>query len=341
MPDPNRQDHGAMTILVTGAGGFLGSHMVDRLLADGHRVIGLDNFATGRPANLEHLTNHERFTLLDQDVREPIRVREHLDGIMNLASPASPPAYQARPIETLGVGSLGTQNVLNAALEHDARLLHASTSEVYGDPEEHPQSETYWGRVNPIGERSMYDEAKRFAESLIVAHQRAHGVSARIARIFNTYGPRMAPDDGRVITNFSTQALANEPITVYGTGRQTRSFCYVDDMIEGLVLLFHSEEEWPVNLGNPTEHTIMDVAHLIIEVAESRSTVVRHPLPGDDPRVRCPDIGKAQSVLGWMPKTRLREGIRKTLESLTAKEAVGGGEAQKVRLTHPTAADNA
>lgn len=302
-----------MRVLVTGAAGFLGSHLVDRLLAEGATVVGLDNFVTGSRVNLAHLAGEPRFTLLERDVVQPFEVGGPLDGIFHLASPASPVDYLRLPVETLLVGSIGTLRVLELARTTGARFLLASTSEVYGDPEEHPQRESYWGHVNPIGPRSVYDEAKRFGEALTMAFHRSRGVEVRIARIFNTYGPRMRFEDGRVVSNFLVQALRGEPLTVYGDGRQTRSFCYVDDLIDGLVRLFRSDRTEPTNLGNPVEFTVRELADLVIAETGSAAGVVVAPLPADDPRQRQPDISAARAALGWEPRVPLADGLRRTL----------------------------
>jgi len=302
-----------MRALVTGGGGFLGSHLVDRFLADGHEVVGVDNFLTGRPENIAHLDGHAGFTFVRHDVCQPLAVGGAVDGVLHLASPASPVDYQAFPIETLDVGSAGTGNMLELARQHGARFFLASTSEVYGDPEVHPQPESYWGHVNPIGLRSMYDEAKRFAEALTMAYHRSRGVDTRIVRIFNTYGPRMRARDGRVVSNFIVQALAGEALTVYGEGRQTRSFCYVSDEVDGLYRLFLSDRTEPTNVGNPGEFTILELAELVLEITGSSSPIVHRPLPSDDPRQRRPVIDVARDVLGWEPKVQLREGLARTV----------------------------
>ena len=299
--------------LVTGAAGFLGSHLTDRLLGEGYTVLGVDNLSTGDPANLRHLKNEPRFTFEKRDIChsfDPGRV----DYVFNLASPASPPEYMRLAIETLRVGSVGTETALEVATKHGAGFLHASTSECYGDPLEHPQPETYWGNVNPTGPRSVYDEAKRFSEALTMAYHRYRGVNTHLVRIFNTYGPRLHPSDGRVISNLMVQALRNEPLTIYGDGRQTRSFCYVSDLIEGILRLSRSDEHLPVNIGNPTEFTILECAQLILEVTGSRSETRFEPLPQDDPTRRKPDIGKAWGILGWEPKVSLREGLQLSLD---------------------------
>jgi dTDP-glucose 4,6-dehydratase len=302
-----------MTLLVTGAAGFLGSHLVDRLLRDGHQVVGMDNFITGNRQNLAHLEGDARFRLITHNVSTYIAFHEPLDGVLHFASPASPIDYLELPIQTLKVGSLGTHNSLGLALARRARFLLASTSEVYGDPLEHPQRETYWGHVNPIGPRGVYDEAKRFAEAMTMAYHRHHGVDTRIVRIFNTYGPRMRPRDGRVVSNFIVQALRGDPLTVYGDGTQSRSFCYVDDLIDGIVRLYERGGHDPTNVGNPIEFTMLELAELVLKLTGSRSTIVHKPLPTDDPRQRQPDITKARTELGWEPAVPLEEGLRRTI----------------------------
>jgi dTDP-glucose 4,6-dehydratase len=297
-----------MRILVTGAAGFLGSHLTELLLADGHTVIGVDNLATGRLANLEHLQGEPRFSLLERDICQPFEPGQ-VDAIYNLASPASPSDYMRLGVETLRVGAYGVFNTLDIARRYRALYLHASTSECYGDPEIHPQPESYWGNVNPIGPRSVYDEAKRFAEATVMAHHRYRGVNTRMARIFNTYGPRLQPSDGRVISNFLMQALRGEDLTIYGDGSQTRSFCYVTDLIDGIVRLAASDEHEPVNIGNPEEWTIADCAREVVAVTGSKSKVRNLALPVDDPARRRPDITRACTVLGWEPKVQLREGL--------------------------------
>ena len=302
-----------MRILITGAAGFLGSHLVDRFLSEGYRVLGVDNYVTGSAQNLAHLEGEERFSFLEHDVSTPLFLRGDVDGILHFASPASPADYLDLPIQTLKVGSLGTHNMLGLARAKGARFLLASTSEVYGDPKVHPQPETYWGHVNPVGPRGVYDEAKRFAEAMAMAYHRTHGIETRIARIFNTFGPRMRPSDGRVVSNFIVQALRGEPLTVYGDGSQTRSFCYVDDLMEGIFRLYRSDEVDPVNLGNPREFTVEALARCILDETGSRSEVERCPLPEDDPKVRCPDISKAREVLDWEPRVEVEEGVRRTV----------------------------
>jgi len=302
-----------MRVLITGAAGFLGSHLCDRFLADGHDVIGMDNFITGRPENLAHLAGHPRFHFVQHDVTNFIFVDGPLDGVLHFASPASPRDYLEIPIQTLKVGSLGTHKALGLAKAKGARFLIASTSEVYGDPAVHPQPETYWGNVNPVGPRGCYDEAKRFAEAITMAYHRFHGVDTRIVRIFNTYGPRMRPRDGRVVSNLIVQALRGEPLTLYGDGSQTRSFCYVDDLVDGITRLFHSGETMPVNIGNPVEFTVRQLAELVREMTGTASAIVTEPLPQDDPKVRQPDIARARALLGWEPKVPLRDGLARTI----------------------------
>lgn len=300
-------------ILITGAAGFLGSHLVDRLLNEGGAVIGVDNLSTGKRGNLRHLDNDPRFEFLEHDICEPFDPGP-VEYVFNMASPASPPDYLKRGIETLRVGSMGTECSLKIAEKYGAPFFHASTSECYGDPLEHPQTETYWGNVNPVGPRSVYDEAKRYAEALTMAYHRQRGIKTHLVRIFNTYGPRLRPADGRVISNFMIQALRGEPLTVFGKGTQTRSFCYVDDLIEGIVRLAQSQEAAPVNIGNPGEFTILDCAKMILEVTGSSSELTFEPLPQDDPIRRCPNIAKAKRLLHWEPKTSLREGLLLSLE---------------------------
>ena len=301
------------TALITGGAGFIGSHLCEFLLGKGFRVICLDNFITGDKNNIKHLRNNKNFLLMEHNVSEHIKIDGPVDYVLHFASPASPVDYQKIPIQTLKAGSLGTHNTLGLALAKKAKYVLASTSEVYGDPEVNPQPESYWGNVNPVGPRGCYDEAKRFAEALVMAYHRIHNVDIRIVRIFNTYGPRMRKDDGRVVPNFITQALQNEPITVYGDGNQTRSFCYVSDLVEGIYELMISGINEPVNLGNPEDHTILEFAEIIKKLAKSKSKIVFKKLPVDDPHVRCPDIGKAKKELGWEPKTGLKEGISKTI----------------------------
>jgi dTDP-glucose 4,6-dehydratase len=319
-----------MRVLITGAAGFLGSHLVDRFLEEGHEVVGLDNFVTGSWANLEHLADHPRFTFVEHDISNPIVFAEHLEGVLHFASPASPVDYLEMPIQTLKVGSLGTHNCLGIAKAKKARFLLASTSEVYGDPQIHPQPETYWGHVNPIGVRGCYDEAKRFAEAMTMAYHRAHGVDTRILRIFNTYGPRMRPGDGRVVSNFIVQALRGDPITVYGDGSQTRSFCYVSDEVDGIYRLFMSDRTEPTNVGNPGEFTIRQLAELVIAETGSSSELVELPLPPDDPKVRQPDISVAREVLGWEPRVGLREGLQATIPYFRALIEQGDATARTI-----------
>jgi dTDP-glucose 4,6-dehydratase len=303
-----------MRVLVTGAAGFLGSHLCDRLLAKGHRVVGMDNFVTGNPANLAHLRTHPDFQFVLHDVSNFIELQGPLEGVLHFASPASPVDYLELPIQTLKVGSLGTHKALGLAKTKRARFLLASTSEVYGDPLVHPQPESYWGNVNPVGPRGVYDEAKRFAEALTMAYHRFHGLDTRIARIFNTYGPRMRPRDGRVVSNFIVQALKGEPLTVYGDGSQTRSFCYVDDLIDGLVRLFEGSDPDPTNIGNPHEFTVRELARRVIALTGSTSPIVERPLPTDDPKVRQPDISRARALLGWEPRVSLEDGLKRTID---------------------------
>ena len=299
--------------LVTGGAGFLGSHLCDALLAEGYSVVVVDNLLTGRRANLEHLRNEAAFEFIEKDICEPFDVGK-VDYVFNFASPASPVDYTTHGIPTLQVGSLGTFNTLEVALKYKAKYLVSSTSECYGDPLEHPQKETYWGNVNSIGPRSVYDEAKRFTESVTMAYHRYHKVDTRIVRIFNTYGPRMQLNDGRVVPNFMKQALRGEPLTVYGTGRQTRSFCYVSDEIDGFIRLAKSDENLPVNIGNPDEFTILECAKHVLRVTGSKSKITYEPLPQDDPKQRCPDITKARQLLEWEPKINLETGLQMSLD---------------------------
>ena len=306
-------------VMITGGAGFIGSHLCERFLADGHEVICVDNFITGNPDNIAALLPNQRFSFVHQDVTQYIYVKGPLDAILHFASPASPVDYLELPIQTLKVGSLGTHKALGLAKEKGARFLLASTSEVYGDPLVHPQNEEYWGNVNPIGPRGVYDEAKRFAEALTMAYHRTHKIATRIVRIFNTYGPSMRLNDGRVVPNFITQALRGEDVTVYGDGKQTRSFCYVSDLVEGIVRLLNSDYDGPVNLGNPREMTVLDFANAILRLTDSRSRVVYRPLPVDDPKVRQPDIRLARTILGWEPKMNVEEGLRTTIEYFRSK----------------------
>lgn len=303
-----------MHILVSGAAGFIGSHLCDRLLQDGHTVVALDNLITGSRRNIAHLWSHPGFRFLEFDVTQPVTIQGPFDAVLHLASLASPKDYLAHPIETLESGSTGTRNMLEVARRDGARFLLTSTSECYGDPLEHPQSESYWGNVNPVGLRSCYDESKRYAEAITMAYHRVHGLRTNIARIFNTYGPRMQLDDGRVVPSFLQSVLKGEPITVYGDGSQTRSFCYVSDLVEGLCRLMMSDEPYPVNLGNPQEMTILEFAQHIQKLTGSQSPIVFRDLPADDPKQRRPDISKARRLLGWEPVVDLDEGLRRTYE---------------------------
>lgn len=303
-----------MRILLTGGAGFIGSHLCDFLIEKGNEVICLDNLITGKTENIAHLLENPRFKFLKHDVTTYIEVDEPIDYVLHLASPASPVDYQKYPIQTLKVGSLGTHNALGLAKAKGAKFLLASTSEVYGDPQVNPQPESYWGNVNPIGPRGVYDEAKRFAEAITMAYHRVHKLDTKIARIFNTYGPRMRQNDGRAIPNFIIQALANEPLTVYGDGTQTRSFCYIEDMINGLYKLMLSSANDPINLGNPSEVSILEVAKEIISITGSRSKIDFKPLPEDDPKLRCPDITKAKKLLNWGPKIPLEKGLKRTFQ---------------------------
>jgi len=322
-------------IVVLGGGGFLGSHLCDQLLARGDEVVCVDDFSTGRPANVAHLAGQDRFTMVESDISRSIPVEGPVTGVFNLASPASPPDYLALPLETLAVGSEGTRRGLDLAHRHGARFLMASTSEVYGDPDVHPQSETYWGNVNPVGPRSVYDEAKRFSEALTMAHHRTLGTDVSIVRIFNTYGPRLRPDDGRVVSNFLLQAIQGEPLTVYGDGSQTRSLCFVDDEVRGLIALFDSDLVGPVNIGNPDEYTILELAETVVSLLGSSSEIIHLPLPVDDPTRRRPDISVARKELGWEPTTQLRDGLARTAAflaedagiALAAASTVAGAEA--------------
>jgi dTDP-glucose 4,6-dehydratase len=305
--------------LITGGAGFLGSHLCDRFLAEGHEVLCVDNFITGRPANIQHLRANPKFRVIVHDASTPLFVDGLVDNVLHFASPASPVDYYKSPIQTLKIGSLGTHVALGIAKAHGARFLLASTSEVYGDPHVHPQTEDYWGNVNPVGERSMYDEAKRFAEAMTMAYHREHGVNTHIIRIFNTYGPRMRLDDGRVLPNFVGQALRGEPITVYGEGQQTRSFCYATDLVDGIYRLLFSDYHMPVNIGNPAEITIKQFADEILRLTGSKSPIVYKPLPPDDPKQRKPDITLAKKLLGWEPKIGREEGLKMTLDYFRTK----------------------
>jgi len=309
-------------IVVTGGAGFLGSHLCDRLLSDGHSVVAVDNYITGRRSNIEHLFEHERFVFLKHDVSSYIHVDGDVDFVMHLASPASPIDFERFPIQILKVGALGTHNALGLAKAKNAGFFLASTSEVYGDPLVNPQPESYWGNVNPVGIRGVYDEAKRFAEAMTMAYYRIHQVDTRIVRIFNTYGPRMRANDGRSMPSFITQAIQGKPLAVFGEGQQTRSFCYYEDLIDGLVKLVHSGEHYPVNIGNSNEITILELAETIIRVCNSSSSIVYEPLPQDDPRLRRPDISRANRILQWEAKIPLEEGLKKTIEYFKAHEKV-------------------
>ena len=310
-----------MRIVISGAAGFIGSHFCDRLLNDGHSIVAIDHFLTGSPRNLAHLRPGPQWQFMEQDVTRPFSIDGPVDCVAHLASPASPKDYLDYPIETLDVGSAGTRRMLELAVEKGARFLLTSTSECYGDPHVHPQVETYWGNVNPVGPRSCYDESKRFAEALTMAFHRKHGVRSNIARIFNTYGPRMKLDDGRVVPAFLGQALRGEPLTVYGDGSQTRSFCYVSDLVDGLCRLMLSEERYPVNLGNPVEMTILDFASHIRRLTGNAHEIIHRPLPEDDPKQRQPDISKARRLLGWEPRVALDEGLKKTIEYFRGLQA--------------------
>ena len=303
-----------MRVLITGAAGFLGSHLTDRFLADGHEVVGLDNFITGHPDNIAHLASEQRYEFIQHNISTYTYVKGALDGVLHFASPASPIDYLELPIPTLKVGALGTHNALGLAKEKGARFFLASTSEVYGDPLVHPQPESYWGNVNPVGPRGVYDESKRFAEALTMAYHRYHGLDTRIVRIFNTYGPRMRPRDGRVVSNFIVQALRNEPITIYGNGSQTRSFCYASDEVEGIYRLFMKGDHDPTNIGNPDEYTVRQLAEMVRELTKTPAPLVERPLPEDDPKIRKPDITRARTMLGWEPKIGIREGLQKTID---------------------------
>jgi dTDP-glucose 4,6-dehydratase len=302
-----------MRVLIAGAAGFLGSHLTDAILKEGHQVLGVDNLCTGSLENLKHLKSEPRFEFLQQDICSSFDPK-HVEYVFNFASPASPEDYMRLGIETLMVGSAGTRNLLEISKKYGAKFLHASTSECYGDPEQHPQTEEYWGHVNPIGPRSVYDESKRFSEALVMAYHRSQKVDSRLVRIFNTYGPRLQLNDGRVISNFLTQALRGDDLTIYGDGSQTRSFCYVSDEIEGILRLSRSDEHTPVNIGNPTEWTILECAKAVLRVTGSKSSIVQRPLPQDDPSQRKPDISKAKRLLNWEPKIDLETGLKLSLE---------------------------
>ncbi|MEU9735110.1 UDP-glucuronic acid decarboxylase family protein [Streptomyces sp. NPDC048002] len=329
-----------MRVAVTGGGGFLGSHLCEALLRRGDSVVCLDNFSTGDPENIAPLLSDPDFEFQHADVSVSLEVTGHVDAVAHLASPASPPDYLRQPLETLAVGSRGTENALRLALRHNARFVLASTSEIYGDPLVHPQEEGYWGNVNSIGPRSVYDEAKRYAEAVSAAYRRTHGVDVGIARIFNTYGPRMRPHDGRVVSSFITQALTGEPLTIYGDGTQTRSFCYVDDLVRGLVALLDSRELGPFNLGNPVEHTVGELADMVREMTGSSSEVHHHPLPVDDPVRRRPVITRAREALDWQPEIGITEGLRRTIAHFGAgpdrlgvsAAAIRGGQEETIPL---------
>ena len=303
-----------MRVLITGAAGFLGSHLSDRFLADGHTVVGLDNFITGHADNIAHLMGNDRFSFVRHNISDYTYVAGDLDGVLHFASPASPVDYLEHPIPTLKVGALGTHNALGLAKAKGARFFLASTSEVYGDPLVHPQPESYWGNVNPIGPRGVYDEAKRFAEAITMAYHRFHGLDTRIVRIFNTYGPRMRPRDGRVVSNLIVQALNNEPLTIYGDGSQTRSFCYVSDEVEGIYRLFMHGDSQPTNIGNPVEYTVRQLAEIVVELTGTTMPITTKPLPEDDPKVRKPDITRARAMLQWEPTVTVRQGVARTID---------------------------
>jgi dTDP-glucose 4,6-dehydratase len=313
---------GRRRAVVSGGSGFLGSHLCERLLAQDWEVVAVDNFSTGHRRNIAHLLGDTRFELVTADICEPLDLPGPIDLVLNFASPASPPRYSQLAIETLNVGALGTERLLQLASARGARFVHASTSEVYGDPAVHPQVETYWGHVNPIGPRSMYDEAKRFAEAMIMAYHRTKGVDVGIVRIFNTYGPRLDASDGRVVSNLLTQAMAGQPLTVYGDGLQTRSFCYVDDEVDGILRLAESDLVGPVNIGNPTEHTMLELAQAVLKVTNSGSGVEHRDLPTDDPTRRCPDISLARRELGWQPRIGLEEGLLRTARWFRDNESI-------------------
>jgi nucleoside-diphosphate-sugar epimerase len=332
-----------MRIVVTGGAGFLGSHLCETLVRRGDSVVCVDDLSTGTLGNLAHLRHADAFEFRTVDVSAGLNVRGQVDAVAHLASPASPPDYLRRPLETLAVGSRGTENALKLAARTGARFVLASTSEVYGDPAEHPQREGYWGNVNPIGPRSVYDEAKRFAEAVTMAYHRTHNVDTGIMRIFNTYGPRMRPEDGRVVSSFITQALTGQPLTIYGTGEQTRSFCYVDDLIRGIVAMLDSDQEGPINLGNPQERTVTELAQLVLATTGSSSPIEYHPLPVDDPCRRRPDITMAAELLGWAPVVNTEEGLRRTVAWFSgqpqqrirsASAALVGGQLDGVPVDH-------
>src|SRR6478609_895863 len=305
-----------MRILISGAAGFLGSHLTDLLLSQGHEIVGLDNFITGKPQNIAHLEGNKKYKLIRHDVIEPVKIDGPVDRIYHMASPASPIGYVKHQVATVKVNSQGTWNLLELSLEKRSRFLMASTSETYGDPNVNPQPESYWGNVNPIGLRSMYDEAKRFSEACTMAYHRERGADTRLVRIFNTYGPRMDPYDGRVVISFIRQALNNEPITVFGDGRQTRSLCYVSDLVRGINLTMEGDFHEPINLGNPDEVTILQIARDILAIIpESKSQITHQPMPPDDPKIRCPDITRAKQILGWSPQIPRKEGLAKMIEA--------------------------
>jgi dTDP-glucose 4,6-dehydratase len=311
-----------MRTLITGGAGFIGSHLCERFLAEGHEVVAVDNLLTGNLENLDPFRGKPRFKFIGHDVSNALKLRDKIDNVLHFASPASPVDYLEFPIQTLKVGSLGTHNALGIAKHHGARFLLASTSEVYGDPLEHPQTESYWGNVNPVGIRGVYDEAKRFAESMTMAYRRVHAVNTHIVRIFNTYGERMRLNDGRVLPNFMYQALKGEPLTVYGDGKQTRSFQYVSDLVDGIFRLLFTDFHDPVNIGNPAEITILEFAEEVLKLAGSKSTIEYRPLPQDDPKVRQPDISRARKLLGWEPKVGRDAGLKRTMDYFKAK--IGG-----------------
>ena len=321
-----------MRVLITGAAGFLGSHLCDRFLAEGHSVVGMDNMVTGHDDNIAHLIGNDRFQFVRHNISTYTYVPGDLDGVLHFASPASPIDYLELPIQTLKVGALGTHHALGLAKAKNARFFLASTSEVYGDPLVHPQREDYWGNVNPIGPRGVYDEAKRFAEAITMAYHRYHGVDTRIIRIFNTYGPRMRPRDGRVVSNFIVQALNGEPITIYGDGSQTRSFCYVSDEVDGIYRLFMHGDNMPTNIGNPAEYTVKQLAEIVVELTGSKSEIVHRDLPEDDPKVRKPDITRARKMLGWEPKVDVRDGVALTIEYF---KSLLGTPRMKPRMARP------